>query len=53
VNTSIEIANRSIRNTSPFNVYGVPVVPIPCGFTSQVSRIGLQIAGPPEGKRSF
>ena len=50
VNTSIEIANRSIRNTSPFNVYGVPVVSVPCGFTRSGLPIGLQIAGPSGGE---
>ena len=46
----IELAlthNVSARNTLPFDVYGVPVISIPCGFTSAGLRVGLQIAGAP------
>ena len=35
-----------LRNTRPFNVYGLPTISLPCGFTSQGLPIGLQIAGP-------
>jgi aspartyl-tRNA(Asn)/glutamyl-tRNA(Gln) amidotransferase subunit A len=35
-----------IRNTSAFNVFGLPTISIPCGFTSEGLPIGLQIAGP-------
>jgi len=35
-----------LRNTRPFNIYGLPTISIPCGFTSQGLPIGLQIAGP-------
>ena len=35
-----------LRNTRPFNVYGLPAVSIPCGFTQAGLPIGLQIAGP-------
>ena len=34
-----------IRNTSPFNVYGLPTISIPCGFTSSGLPIGMQISG--------
>jgi aspartyl-tRNA(Asn)/glutamyl-tRNA(Gln) amidotransferase subunit A len=34
-----------LRNTRPFNVYGLPTISIPCGLTSQGLPIGLQIAG--------
>lgn len=34
-----------LRNTRPFNVYGVPTISIPCGFTRDGLPIGLQIAG--------
>jgi aspartyl-tRNA(Asn)/glutamyl-tRNA(Gln) amidotransferase subunit A len=34
-----------IRNTSPFNVYGLPTISIPCGFTSAGLPIGMQISG--------
>ncbi|MFH1016573.1 MAG: amidase [Pseudomonadota bacterium] len=39
---------RMLRNTRPFNVWGIPAVSIPCGFTSNGLPIGLQIAGPLE-----
>jgi aspartyl-tRNA(Asn)/glutamyl-tRNA(Gln) amidotransferase subunit A len=38
------------RNTSPFNVYGLPTISIPCGFTSTGLPIGMQISGPPFGE---
>lgn len=37
---------RLLRNTRPFNVWGLPVVSVPCGFTQSGLPIGLQIAGP-------
>ena len=46
VTTSISLGARTIRNTSPFNVYGWPTVSIPCGFTSAGLPIGMQISGP-------
>jgi Asp-tRNA(Asn)/Glu-tRNA(Gln) amidotransferase A subunit family amidase len=36
-----------LRNTRPFNVWGVPTISIPCGLTGHGLPIGLQIAGPP------
>lgn len=39
--------NVSARNTLPFDIYGIPTISIPCGFTSAGLPIGLQIAGPP------
>jgi Asp-tRNA(Asn)/Glu-tRNA(Gln) amidotransferase A subunit family amidase len=36
-----------LRNTRPFNVWGIPTISIPCGFTSDNLPIGLQLAGPP------
>ena len=35
-----------LRNTRPFNVWGLPAISIPCGFTREGLPIGLQIAGP-------
>jgi aspartyl-tRNA(Asn)/glutamyl-tRNA(Gln) amidotransferase subunit A len=35
-----------LRNTRPFNAYGLPTISIPCGFTRTGLPIGLQIAGP-------
>jgi aspartyl-tRNA(Asn)/glutamyl-tRNA(Gln) amidotransferase subunit A len=35
-----------LRNTRPFNVWGIPAISVPCGFTNSGLPIGLQIAGP-------
>jgi aspartyl-tRNA(Asn)/glutamyl-tRNA(Gln) amidotransferase subunit A len=34
-----------LRNTRPFNAYGVPAISVPCGFTRGGLPMGLQIAG--------
>ena len=39
-----------LRNTRPFNAYGLPTISIPCGFTNAGLPIGLQIAGPRFGE---
>jgi aspartyl-tRNA(Asn)/glutamyl-tRNA(Gln) amidotransferase subunit A len=39
--------NVSARNTSPFDAYGIPMISIPCGFTSENLPIGLQIGAAP------
>ena len=36
----------TLRNTRPFNLYGLPAVSVPCGFSSDRLPVGLQIAGP-------
>jgi aspartyl-tRNA(Asn)/glutamyl-tRNA(Gln) amidotransferase subunit A len=36
-----------LRNTRPFNAWGLPAISVPCGFTRDGMPIGLQIAGPP------
>ena len=36
-----------LRNTRPFNVWGLPAISVPCGFTRAGLPVGLQIAGPP------
>jgi Asp-tRNA(Asn)/Glu-tRNA(Gln) amidotransferase A subunit family amidase len=33
-----------LRNTRPFNVWGIPTISIPCGFTKDGLPIGLQLA---------
>jgi aspartyl-tRNA(Asn)/glutamyl-tRNA(Gln) amidotransferase subunit A len=35
-----------LRNTAPWNLYGLPSVSIPCGFTCSGLPLGLQITGP-------
>ena len=43
----LELEGSSIlRNTRPFNMYGIPTVTVPCGFVDGRLPIGLQIAGP-------
>ena len=37
---------RLLRNTRPLNVWGLPAISVPCGFTQTGLPIGLQIAGP-------
>lgn len=44
---------RWLRNTRPFNAYGLPTISIPCGFTRGGLPIGLQIAGPHFGEASL
>ncbi len=36
-----------LRNTRPFNVWGIPAISIPCGFTKDGLPIGLQLASAP------
>ena len=42
-----------LRNTRPFNAYGVPTISVPCGFTRAGLPIGLQIAGPNFGEANL
>jgi aspartyl-tRNA(Asn)/glutamyl-tRNA(Gln) amidotransferase subunit A len=37
-------------NTGKFNIFGLPSISIPCGFTKTGLPIGLQISGPPLGE---
>jgi aspartyl-tRNA(Asn)/glutamyl-tRNA(Gln) amidotransferase subunit A len=41
-----------LDNCTPFNIYGLPAISIPCGFSRDNTPIGLMIAGPhfSEGK---
>jgi len=39
-----------LRNTRPINVWGLPAISIPCGFTREGLPIGLQIIGPHWGE---
>ena len=35
-----------LRNTRPVNIWGLPAISVPCGFTEAGLPIGLQIIGP-------
>lgn len=37
---------KLLRNTRPFNVWGLPAISVPCGFTQTGLPIGMQIAAP-------
>jgi len=39
-----------LRNTRPVNVWGLPAISVPCGFTRGGLPIGLQIVGPHWGE---
>lgn len=38
--------NPELENTGAFNMYGIPAISVPCGFTSAGLPVGLMIAGP-------
>jgi aspartyl-tRNA(Asn)/glutamyl-tRNA(Gln) amidotransferase subunit A len=38
--------NPELENTGPFDIYGIPAISVPCGFTSAGLPVGLMIAGP-------
>jgi aspartyl-tRNA(Asn)/glutamyl-tRNA(Gln) amidotransferase subunit A len=42
----------SLRNTQPFDIYGLPAISVPGGFTSSGLPIGLQISGPHFGEQT-
>jgi len=35
-----------LGNTGPFNIFGLPTITVPCGFTKLGLPVGLQISGP-------
>ena len=36
-----------LRNTRPWNIFGLPAMSLPCGFSASGLPIGLQIIGAP------
>ncbi len=38
--------NPELENTGQFDVYGIPAISVPCGFTAAGLPVGLMIAGP-------
>ncbi|HEX5419081.1 MAG TPA: amidase [Gammaproteobacteria bacterium] len=43
-------AEPSVRNTAPFNLFGIPTLTLPCGLSRSGLPIGLQISGPRLGE---
>ena len=52
-NSISDIRRLTLRNTSPFNKYGLPTISVPCGFTRNGLPIGLQISGPNGGEAAI
>ena len=50
----LEVTGILIRNTAPFNAYGIPAITVPCGFSRGGLPIGLQLCGRAlgEGRRA-
>jgi aspartyl-tRNA(Asn)/glutamyl-tRNA(Gln) amidotransferase subunit A len=40
----------SLRNTQPFDIFGLPSISLPCGFSRGGLPIGLEISGPRMGE---
>jgi aspartyl-tRNA(Asn)/glutamyl-tRNA(Gln) amidotransferase subunit A len=45
-----DIRRMILRNTGPFDKYGIPTISVPCGFTRKGLPVGLQISGPHGGE---
>src|SRR5437899_76996 len=43
---SEKLHNPELDNTGQFNLYGIPAISAPCGFTTSRLPVGLMIAGP-------
>jgi aspartyl-tRNA(Asn)/glutamyl-tRNA(Gln) amidotransferase subunit A len=43
-------AESTVRNTAPFNLFGIPTITVPCGLSRSGLPIGLQISGPKLGE---
>jgi pimeloyl-ACP methyl ester carboxylesterase len=44
-----EVSTRTVsaRNTLPFNIFGIPTIDVPCGFTDSGLPVGFEISAPP------
>jgi aspartyl-tRNA(Asn)/glutamyl-tRNA(Gln) amidotransferase subunit A len=38
--------NPELENTGQFNVFGIPAISVPCGFSAEKLPVGLMIVGP-------
>ena len=43
-------AESTVRNTAPFNLFGIPTINVACGLSRSGLPIGLQISGPRLGE---
>jgi aspartyl-tRNA(Asn)/glutamyl-tRNA(Gln) amidotransferase subunit A len=41
-----------LRNTAPWNLYGLPAITVPCGFTRAGLPVGIQFTGPAANDRT-
>jgi aspartyl-tRNA(Asn)/glutamyl-tRNA(Gln) amidotransferase subunit A len=48
--TECREAFQMVGHTGEFNIFGLPAISIPCGFTNSGLPIGLQISGPRLGE---
>jgi aspartyl-tRNA(Asn)/glutamyl-tRNA(Gln) amidotransferase subunit A len=46
VDGAMALDGQLLHNTRPFNLFGLPTISVPCGFTSTGLPIGMQISGP-------
>ena len=45
-------AESTVRNTAPFNLFGIPTISTPCGLSRDGLPVGIQISGPRLGELS-
>jgi aspartyl-tRNA(Asn)/glutamyl-tRNA(Gln) amidotransferase subunit A len=46
VEGAMALDGQLLHNTRPFNLFGLPTISVPCGFTGAGLPIGMQISGP-------
>jgi aspartyl-tRNA(Asn)/glutamyl-tRNA(Gln) amidotransferase subunit A len=46
-------AESSVRNTAPFNLYGIPTISLPCGFSADGMPIGMQLSARHMGEETL
>lgn len=46
-------AESSVRNTAPFNLYGIPTISLPCGFSADGMPIGMQLSARHSGEETL
>lgn len=46
-------AEPSVRNTAPFNLYGIPTISLPCGLSASGLPIGMQLSSARLGEETL